>query len=107
ADASFPPLVVTHTGAPAGQREARVEVAGVVDCGRETVEPMAMRSVLADRGLPQMLCEGGPHLLGALREAGALGELCLTMSPSLEGGSSMGITRDAAEVHQRLQLGRE
>ena len=104
ADAPVRPLVVTHTGAPAEQREALVEVADVVDCGRESVEPMAMRSVLAERGLPQMLCEGGPHLLGALTEAGALDELCLTMSPYLEGGSSMRITRDAAEVHQAMRL---
>ena len=36
-------------------------------------------------GWPQVLCEGGPHLFGALTAAGLVDELCLTVSPLLAG----------------------
>ena len=32
-----------------------------------------------------MLCEGGPHLLGDVKAAGLLDELCLSLSPTLAG----------------------
>ena len=45
-------------------------------------------TALAERGLSQILCEGGPSLVGALIEADAVDELCLTLSPVLDGGSA-------------------
>lgn len=104
AEAPVRPVVLTHASAPPDQRDALAEVADVVDCGRAEVDPMAVRAVLLQRGLPQMLCEGGPRLLGAMAGAGALDELCLTVSPFLEGGTSMRITRDAPEVHAQMRL---
>jgi riboflavin biosynthesis pyrimidine reductase len=53
---------------------------GTVDC--------AMSAALADltkRGLPHVLCEGGPHLLGSLLAADLVDELCLTVAPKLTG----------------------
>jgi len=42
-------------------------------------------AALRDRGLGQVLCEGGPHLLGQLAAEGLLDELCLTVTPLLAG----------------------
>lgn len=41
---------------------------------------------LGDRGLAQVLAEGGPSLLGDLLAAGLVDELCLTTSPVVVGG---------------------
>ncbi|MBF4575683.1 pyrimidine reductase family protein [Frondihabitans sp. VKM Ac-2883] len=102
------PLVLTAKSADAGRRRALAEVADVVDCGSETVEPRLLVDALVARGLPQMHCEGGPSLLGALIEADVLDALCLTVSPSLEGGSGPRIARrspDAAPIDLRtMQL---
>ncbi|WP_233266950.1 pyrimidine reductase family protein [Tomitella fengzijianii] len=44
--------------------------------------------LLAGRGLPRVLCEGGPNLAGQLLAAGAVDELCLTLAPMLVGGNA-------------------
>jgi len=41
---------------------------------------------LAARGYRRVLVEGGPALLGQVSAAGLLDEVCLTVSPVLEGG---------------------
>jgi riboflavin biosynthesis pyrimidine reductase len=50
----------------------------------------AMRS-LRDDGIEQLLCEGGPNLLGQLFRANLVDELFLTVSPVLTGGSDVGL----------------
>jgi riboflavin biosynthesis pyrimidine reductase len=42
-------------------------------------------ALLHDRGLTQLLCEGGPTLFGALNAADLIDELCLTVAPLLAG----------------------
>src|SRR6266540_6045512 len=59
------PVVITHEASPADRRAALAALAG--------------------RGLPRILCEGGPHLFGSLLVAGCTDELCLTLSPLLAG----------------------
>lgn len=81
------PLVLTTASAPAEQRARLAEVADVVECGASAVDPGRMLSELVARGLPQVHSEGGPHLLGSFIEHGVLDELCLTLSPRLEGGT--------------------
>ena len=88
------PILVTHAGAPADRREALAEVADV----REMVD------ALADAGLPQVLCEGGPHLFGALIEADRVDELCLSLSPTLVAGAAGRIVRGAPEVERSMRL---
>ncbi|TDE94004.1 pyrimidine reductase family protein [Occultella glacieicola] len=106
-DAPARPIVLTGAAAPEPQREALAEVADVIVCegpgsgpaglaGQTAQVPGAgvpggvdahvMRRELAARGLTQMLCEGGPQLFGTLIGAGAVDEVCLTVSPVLEGG---------------------
>ncbi|WP_277050133.1 pyrimidine reductase family protein [Ruania albidiflava] len=103
-EAPVVPVVLTHAGSPTAQRTRLAEVAEVVVCGEQEVDPAAMRLALIERGLPQMLTEGGPHLLGSLVGAGVLDELCLTISPVLEGGDAIRITRDAPPVHSTMRL---
>jgi riboflavin biosynthesis pyrimidine reductase len=58
-----------------------------VAVGDEKVDPVRVVGELAARGLSQVLCEGGPRLLGTLLAAALVDELCLTTSPQLVGGS--------------------
>lgn len=57
----------------------------VVDDGSGDVDLRAVVADLAARGLPRVVTEGGPHLLGALVRADLLDELVLTTSPLLVG----------------------
>ena len=88
AEAVVRPIVVTHAGSPPERRAALADVADVLICGQEQVESQLVVAALAARGLPQILCEGGPSLVGALIEADAVDELCLTLSPVLVGGAA-------------------
>jgi len=98
------PIVVTHSGAPDERREALAEVADVHVSGDDTVDPRAMLDALAGAGLPQVLCEGGPHLFGSLIEADLVDELCLSLSPILVAGEAGRIVRGAPEVERRMRL---
>ncbi|MFT2815423.1 pyrimidine reductase family protein [Leifsonia sp. A12D58] len=98
------PVVVTHAASPAGQREALAEVADVLICGAGAVDPAVMIEVLAARGYTQLLCEGGPHLFGTLIEADCVDELCLSVSPVIEGGSAGRIARGGAQASRSMKL---
>ena len=104
ADAAVRPLVLTHAASPPQRRRDLAEVADVVVCGEDAVDPRRMVAALADRGLVQMLCEGGPHLFGALIEADCVDELCLTVSPVLEGGPAGRIASGAAGATRAMSL---
>lgn len=60
----------------------------VVTTGDERVDLGEALDVLAARGLPHVLCEGGPRLLAGLVAAGLVDEHCLTVSPMLEAGDA-------------------
>ncbi|TFC96295.1 MULTISPECIES: pyrimidine reductase family protein [Cryobacterium] len=104
ADAAVRPLVVTHAASPLQRRRDLAEVADVLVCGEDAVNPRQMVAALAERGLVQVLCEGGPHLFGALIEADCIDELCLTVSPVLEGGPAgrIALGRDTASRDMSL-----
>jgi riboflavin biosynthesis pyrimidine reductase len=100
------PIVLTSAGSPEPMRRALHEVADVIVAGDADVEPAAALDALADRGLAHVICEGGPHLFGQLLAAGVVDELCLTLSPTLAGGSAGRIVdgvRDQTTVPMRLQ----
>jgi riboflavin biosynthesis pyrimidine reductase len=82
-DAPIRPIVLTHTGAPAGRVAGAADVIAV---GNGEVDLAAGIAALHARGATQLLCEGGPGLLGALIAADLVTELCLTVSPMLVGG---------------------
>jgi riboflavin-specific deaminase-like protein len=87
-DAPIRPIVVTHASAAPERRRAVSEVADVIAVGDGDVDLTAALLALHDRGATQLLCEGGPHLLGALISANLVDEMCLTVSPMLAGGEA-------------------
>lgn len=87
-DTSVPPIVITCGAAPRALRDELSAVADVVVAGDADVDLRAALDELAARGLGRVLCEGGPHLLGAVAAAGLLDELCLTLSPMVAGGNA-------------------
>ncbi|HEX6871776.1 MAG TPA: dihydrofolate reductase family protein, partial [Micromonosporaceae bacterium] len=64
--APVPPVVLTNSRAPLSRTAALADVAEVVRCGPDAVDLAAGLNELHRRGLTQVLCEGGPHLFGAL-----------------------------------------
>ncbi|HEX7715671.1 MAG TPA: dihydrofolate reductase family protein [Marmoricola sp.] len=77
----------------------------VIVAGEAQVDLVAMRSALVERGLRNLLCEGGPHLLRDLLDAGVVDELDLTWVPRVIGGVHPRILEGAAvDVPMRLGL---
>jgi riboflavin biosynthesis pyrimidine reductase len=70
--------------------------AQVIDCGDDDIDLHEAVRVLRERGLTRVLCEGGPTLLASMAAAGALDELCLTISPLLAGPGSGRLTAGPA-----------
>lgn len=91
-DAPVRPIVLTHAGAPAERRAEVAKAADLITAGDTAVDLPAALSALHARGATQLLCEGGPHLLGALTAADQVDELCLTVAPLLAGAGAGRIT---------------
>ncbi|MBF6175137.1 pyrimidine reductase family protein [Nocardia blacklockiae] len=88
-DTDRPPLVITTAAASADRKRLLADAgAEVIEAGDTTVTGADLRAALAARGLLRALCEGGPALFGELISAGAVDELCLTLSPLLVGGTA-------------------
>jgi riboflavin biosynthesis pyrimidine reductase len=78
-------IVITCADSDEDLRAETAKVADVIIAGEETVDLGQALDALADRGLGRVLCEGGPHLLGDLTQAGLVDEFCLSLSPMLAG----------------------
>ena len=91
-------LLATCESAP-GLEAAREALGAehVLVHGEHTVDLPAVLDDLHGRGMSQVLCEGGPQLLGDLLAAGLVDELCATTVPRLVGGGE----------HPRLTAGPE
>ena len=81
-------IVLTTQAAPPARRAAVARHADLAVAGRDEVSPADAVAALAERGHRRILVEGGPKLLGQFVAAGLLDELCLTVSPLLEGGDA-------------------
>jgi riboflavin biosynthesis pyrimidine reductase len=92
AEAPVRPIVVSHAAAPADRLALLADAAEVLVCGDTEVDLRMAVDELAKRGLRQLLCEGGPHLLGSLTAADLVDEMCLTLSPLLAGPGAGRIT---------------
>ena len=88
-------LLVTCQAADQANVAAVCSVLGddnVIVLGAETVDLVAARTAMEDRGFRSMLCEGGPSLFGTMLAAGVVDEVDLTWAPTLVGGDHRRIT---------------
>ena len=89
-----PVVVATTTAAPEARldalRDAGIEV---LQRGTDAVDLGAVLDDLAGRGLPRLLCEGGPSLHRDLVALGLVDELLLTLAPSVVAGDGSRTTR--------------
>jgi riboflavin biosynthesis pyrimidine reductase len=104
AKAPVRPVVVTVAASADAKKQALSRVADVLVCGEQKLDPGVMLDALAQRGLRQVLCEGGPTLFGALLEADCVDELCLTVSPRIEAGAARRIAAGAIPQARRMVL---
>ncbi|MFB7885876.1 pyrimidine reductase family protein [Microbacterium sp. NPDC056057] len=104
AEAVRRPVIVTTDAAAAADGGLFESVASVMACGEADVDLAAMLDAFARRGWTQVLCEGGPHLFGALLEADLVDEVCVTLAPRFVGGQAGRIVQAAAEADRRFAL---
>jgi riboflavin biosynthesis pyrimidine reductase len=100
------PLVLTCAAAAGRARDRLTGVADVVDCSgdeADRVDLAALVAALGARGLNRVLTEGGPTLLSTFVEHDLLDELCLTIAPSLVGGTGPRITAGPGQVAGRMR----
>lgn len=94
-------VVTTQAGASllGARLPAASTVVGLGDSGGE-LTPAAVIDLVRAEGHDDVLCEGGPHLFGALVAAGLVDELFLTLSPLLAGRAAdthrLGLVEGAA-----------
>ncbi|MFD3431332.1 pyrimidine reductase family protein [Nocardia fluminea] len=88
-----PPIILTSTSASAAAK-ANLKAAGatVLELGDTSIESGAIIEALANLGLHQIICEGGPTLAGQLAADHILDELCLTTVPTILGGPAGRVT---------------
>lgn len=101
-----PPFVLTCADAAEQSRSLLGSAAEVIACSSDDpaqVDPTVAVAALAQRGLPRILCEGGPSLMGTFLAAGLLDEMCLTSAPVLVGGDGPRITAGATQALTRMQ----
>ncbi|HUH54099.1 MAG TPA: pyrimidine reductase family protein [Microbacteriaceae bacterium] len=99
--AKQPPLVITHSEADASHLTG---VAEIIVAGTESVDATLAVNELEKMGLPQILCEGGPHLFGSLLDAELAHEVCLTLAPMFVGGEADRISVSKIEEGRRYKL---
>ncbi|WP_448616548.1 dihydrofolate reductase family protein [Modestobacter sp. URMC 112] len=103
-DAVSPTVLVTCAAADARRRAALTAAGAVVlVCGDDDVDLPAAVDALADRGLAQLVCEGGPALFSAALAAGVVDELDLSVAPLLVGGGP-GLLPGALAGPRRAEL---
>jgi riboflavin biosynthesis pyrimidine reductase len=80
------PRPIVATLAQSAERAGGLhDVADVVVVGDDDLDMAHLVALLHDRGLPRILCEGGPFLLSQLIELDLIDDMCLTLSPFLAG----------------------
>jgi riboflavin biosynthesis pyrimidine reductase len=98
------PIVLTTAAASEARKSALEQVADLIVCGEASLATTAALKALADRGLRRVHCEGGPHLFGTFVAERTLDELCLTVSPVLEGGLGKRIIDGAPQLPLDMRL---
>jgi len=105
ANAPVRPIVITHSAAHGRRRDALSTVADVLVHGVDRVDLRGAVAELRDAyKLGQILCEGGPHLFGALHAADLIDEVCLTVSPLRAGPGAARIIGGTPAGVRRMRL---
>lgn len=104
ADAPVRPIIYTTGSAPTDRRAALDQVADVVSAGDDAVDLAFVIADLSGRGIRHVHAEGGPSLFGASLEQGIVDELCLTLAPTLEGGTARRIAASATASPTPMRL---
>jgi riboflavin biosynthesis pyrimidine reductase len=87
AGGSSPTILITCAAADPEYRKALADAGfDVWVCGDDDVDLRLAVDRLAERGLAEITCEGGPQLLRSALAAGVVDELDMSMSPMLVGG---------------------
>lgn len=95
------PILIVPADLPEAAVKPFQEVADVIAVGIGAVDYTAAVAALRERGLRQILCEGGPHVFADLTAADLVDELDLTLSPKLVGAGPMRITAGHPTPHPR------
>jgi riboflavin biosynthesis pyrimidine reductase len=105
AEAPRRPIVICPRDLPELRIEPLREVADIIETGVGTVNLKGAMGVLRERGMGQILCEGGPRVFGELIAENQVDELDLTLSPLLAGAGPVRIAegRETPEA-RRLEL---
>jgi riboflavin biosynthesis pyrimidine reductase len=101
-----PPIIFTTAASFVATRDRLRGRADVLDASTSdpiVVDPAAVVSELAHRGLYRVLCEGGPTLLGDIIELNLLDELALTVAPMLVAGGGPRVVNSRASVSTKLR----
>jgi riboflavin biosynthesis pyrimidine reductase len=104
AEAPVRPIVLTTADAPDDRFQALSEVADVVVAGVDLVESSFLLEEFQRRGLLRVHCEGGPTLAGLMLADGAIDEICLTVTATLEGGDAGRVTGAVPSDPQGMRL---
>jgi len=100
AEAPVRPVVLVPGPSGAATPDGLADVADVLRVADLTAGLAALR----ERGLAQILCEGGPALFGSLLAADAVDELCLTVAPLLAGPGAGRIVGGPPSAPRHLAL---
>ena len=98
-----PTIVITPSTTPTENIATLTKVVEVVQLPGEEISFHQIISLLRDRGLTQILVEGGAALLSAMLEQQAIDELCLTLSPQLVGAQGQPLV-DGIAAGSSLEL---
>lgn len=80
------PHLAVLTSSPLATQTAGSEQGGVFPVAGALAEVVA---ALRQRGLPRVLCEGGPHLASSLVAEGLVDEICTTTTPMTLSGNAI------------------
>jgi riboflavin biosynthesis pyrimidine reductase len=100
-----PTILITCASADPSRRAALADAGmTVLVCGEDDVDLPTALDRLADLGMEQVLCEGGPQLLRAALGAGVVDELALSLSPTLVGPVGARLVGEELPDHVTLDL---
>jgi len=104
--AEQPTVVLTCAATPEERRAAAAAAGRLLVAGTDSVDlAEGLRALREDLGLHSLLCEGGPHLNGALLATGLVDELCTTLAPRLVPGPTPRFAEGLSGRHELLLTG--